>query len=139
VSLPWEMNSTSFKVRRSRIDGRGLFAKHRIRARKKMGEMVGEVVSVRVARRRARNRRRIAIVELGDGTAVDATDRDGDFRYVNHSCSPNAFMRTCYGRVEFYALRDIAPGEEITCDYGETHHAGTVRCKCGGDRCRGCL
>ncbi|HPP84032.1 MAG TPA: SET domain-containing protein-lysine N-methyltransferase, partial [Rubrivivax sp.] len=43
------------------------------------------------------------------------------------------------GRVEFYALRAIEPGEEITVDYGETHHEGRLACRCGAPGCRGAL
>jgi SET domain-containing protein len=50
-------------------------------------------------------------------------------RYTNHSCRPNARLSIERGRVEFYALREIAPGEEITVDYGETHHQGTLACR----------
>ena len=39
----------------------------------------------------------------------------GPLRYLNHSCDPNADFDGC----ELYALRDIAPGEEITFHYGE--------------------
>ncbi len=127
------------EVRRSPIDGRGVFATRRLPAGRKFGELAGERIGRREARRRARKRRRIAIVEFEDGTAIDAAVGGNAFRYVNHSCAPNAYMRRCYGRVEFYALRDIAPGEEITCDYGETQHEGTLRCRCGSARCRGYL
>jgi SET domain-containing protein len=78
-------------------------------------------------------------VELGDGWAIDATHNRGAMRYINHSCSPNTFIRICYGRVEFYALRDIAAGEELTADYGETHHEGKLPCCCGSPNCRGAL
>jgi SET domain-containing protein len=36
-------------------------------------------------------------------------------------------------------MRAIAAGEELTADYGETHHAGTLRCQCGAANCRGAL
>ena len=126
----------STEIRESRIDGKGLFANAAIPSRKKIGELEGERVSVRTARRRAKNYTRIAIVEIGDGTAIDASNTETAFKYINHSCSPNAYMRTCYGRVEFYSLRDIKKGEEITCDYGITHHDGTKPCECGSARCR---
>jgi SET domain-containing protein len=58
---------------------------------------------------------------------------------LNHSCRPNARLCIRQGRVEFYALRDIAPGEEITVDYGETHHEGTLACRCGAANCVGWL
>ena len=44
----------------------------------------------------------------------------GLLRFVNHSCGPNTQLKRQQGRVEFYSLRDIAPGEELTADYGET-------------------
>jgi len=43
------------------------------------------------------------------------------------------------GRVEFYALRAIAAGQEITVDYGPTHHEGRLACRCGAPGCRGAL
>jgi len=128
-----------FEVRPSRIQGRGLFALAPVPPRRKLGELGGELITVREARRRARRYERIAIVEFEDGTALDATRGGTDFRYVNHSCTPNAFIRRAAGRVEFYSLRPIAPGEEVTCDYGETHHDGTLPCRCGSGRCRGLL
>ena len=128
-----------FAIRPSPIDGKGLFARRRLKARRKFGEMTGEVITVHEARRRAQGRRRLALVEFGDGTAIDAGRTRQFFRYINHSCSPNAYMRIAYRRVEFYALRDIRPGEEITCDYVESHHEGRLRCRCGSPRCRGAI
>jgi uncharacterized protein len=126
----------SFEVRRSQIQGRGLFALTPVPARRKLGELGGQRITVREARRRARRSARIAIVEFDDGTALDASCGGTEFRYINHSCAPNTFMRRAHGRVEFYALRPIAAGEEVTCDYGETHHDGTLPCRCGSSSCR---
>ncbi|HYO62410.1 MAG TPA: SET domain-containing protein-lysine N-methyltransferase [Pyrinomonadaceae bacterium] len=133
------MSVFDFEVRTSRIAGRGLFARTAIPARKKMGELSGELISQREARRRARGSDSIKMVEFGDGTALDASVSGNHFMYVNHSCTPNTFMRLFRRRVEFYALRAIAPGEELTCDYGETHHEGKLACRCGSERCRGYL
>lgn len=126
------------EVRSSRIHGKGVFARKAIEARRKIGEIDGELVTVAEARRRARGLRCIAVVELDDGMALDAS-RGGELRHVNHSCAPNTFMRRLGHRVEVYALRAIAAGEELTCDYGETHHGGTLPCRCGSERCRGAL
>jgi SET domain-containing protein len=131
------MNDYKFEVRRSSIHGKGLFARARIPARRKMGELGGEVISQSEARRRARLAHSIKIVELGDGTAIDSSRGGNYFKYVNHSCSPNAFMRVAYGRLEFYALRAIKPGEELTCNYGETHHNGALACRCQSIQCQG--
>jgi uncharacterized protein len=124
-----------FEVKPSTIDGRGVFALAEIRARRKLGELRGTIITRKEARRRAQMSRRIAIVEFEDGMALDAHD-DECFRFVNHSCSPNTYMRRFGHHVEFYALRTIRPGEELTCDYGETHHNGALPCRCGSEQCR---
>lgn len=123
----------------SAIDGLGVFTREAIPARRKIGELRGESISVKEARRRARGRARIHIVEVSATRAVDATASSDVLRNINHSCSPNALLFIQQGRVEFYALRDIAPGEELTCDYGTSHHAGRLTCRCGAPNCAGAL
>ncbi|MFP5264104.1 MAG: SET domain-containing protein [Blastocatellia bacterium] len=126
------------EVKPSSIDGQGLFTKSEIPSRSKIGELTGEMVTVSEARKRARVRKRIKIVELDDSMALDV-ENGNEFKYINHSCSPNTFMRVYRGHVEFYALRSIGVGEELTCDYGETHHEGALACRCGSANCIGRL
>ncbi|HQY46401.1 MAG TPA: SET domain-containing protein-lysine N-methyltransferase [Usitatibacteraceae bacterium] len=120
----------------SPITGRGLFAGCAIPRRAKIGEFEGEVIPLAEARRRATGLRIVAIVEL-DRTAIDARGMRTGFRFINHSCAPNTFMRRTRDRAEFYALRDIAAGEELTVDYRPSHHDGRLRCRCGAPRCGG--
>ncbi len=123
----------------SKIDGQGAFALQYIPARKKIGNLGGEIISLREARRRAAKTKRVAMVEFGDGRALDASIQPNELRYINHSCLPNTYMRVCYSRVEFYSLINITPGEELTCNYGPTHHDGKLNCKCGAPNCKGYL
>jgi uncharacterized protein len=127
------------RVKPSTIDGHGVFAAEPIGSQRKIGEIRGEAISVEEARIRATRHERIMIVELSARRAIDFTRSTDPMRYTNHSCQPNARLSTAYGRVEFYALRDIAPGEELTVDYGETHHEGKLACRCGAPGCRGAL
>lgn len=120
----------------SSITGRGLFAGCFIPARAKIGEFEGEVITIAEARRRAAGLRVVAIVELAR-KAIDARGMRSGFRYINHSCAPNAFMRRTGNRAEFYALRAIRKGEEVTVDYEDSHHEGRLRCRCGSPHCRG--
>jgi SET domain-containing protein len=126
-------------VRRSAIDGFGVFAAEDIPAQKKIGEIRGESISVSEARRRATGRQRIMIVEISTRKAIDASASQDPMRFTNHACTPNARLTIRDGRIEFYALRTIAPGEEITVNYGETHHNGTLACRCGAPGCVGWL
>lgn len=126
-------------VRKSGIDGFGAFAAEPIPAHRKIGEIRGESISVSEARRRAAGRQRIMIVEISPRKAIDASASQDPMRFTNHACSPNARLTIRDGRVEFYALRPIAVGEEITVNYGETHHEGTLACRCGAANCIGWL
>ncbi len=134
----WRRIYEALEVRRSAIVGRGLYSGTRIARGAKIGEFEGEVVGLRESRRRAKGRRIVAIVEL-EGHALDATRSKRGFRFINHSCSPNTYMRCMPTRAEVYALRAIAKGEELTLDYGHSHHEGKLPCRCGSPKCRGFL
>ncbi len=126
-------------VQASAIDGHGVFAAEGVPALVKIGEIRGEAISVEEARIRATRHERIMIVELSARRAIDFTKSTDPMRFTNHSCQPNARLCLDNGRVEFYALRVIEAGEELTVDYGETHHDGKLPCRCGAPGCRGAL
>jgi uncharacterized protein len=127
----------------SRIEGQGAFAVNTIPARQKIGEVRGESVSQREAFARARAAREqsghVFMIAVSDQRAIDATASTDPLRFANHACVPNMVLKIQQGRAAFYALRDIAAGEELTADYGATHHAGKLACRCGAARCRGWL
>jgi SET domain-containing protein len=127
------------QVAPSPIDGHGVYAAEAIPAQRKIGEIRGEAIGVPEARIRATRSERIMIVEVSRRRAIDFTRSSDPMRYTNHSCAPNARLSIRAGRVEFYALRAIAAGEEVTVDYGETHHEGQLACRCGAPGCVGRL
>ena len=137
--VPADPQKFAVDVHASRIDGRGAFAAEPIPARRKIGEIRGEAISVREARRRAKGVARIMIIEVSETRAIDASQSKDPLRFTNHSCQPNAVLRIRQGRVEFYAMRDVRIGEELSVDYGETHHEGKLRCRCGAPGCVGRL
>lgn len=55
-------------------------------------------------------------------------------RYMNHSCQPNSMSPGLQFEV---ALRDIAQGEEVLCDYGTLNLDAGFACECGTSSCRG--
>lgn len=125
------------RIAKSRIAGKGAYALSVIPARRKIGDLGGVIISMREARKLIRNKKVINLVELDDELALNASANPNDIRFINHSCAPNTYMRVMKDRVEFYALRNIRKGEELSCDYGETHHEGTLPCRCGAKNCRG--
>jgi len=127
------------RVARSRIDGFGVFAQEPMPARRKIGEIRGESITLAEARRRASGLQRIMIVEISDRKAIDASRSSDPMRFTNHSCAANARLVIRAGRIEFYSLREISVGEEVTVNYGETHHEGRLQCQCGAPGCIGKL
>lgn len=65
-------------------------------------------------------------------------------RWINHSCDPNSVVDSRWFPAEktvlawWSALRDIAPGEEITYDYCFAAQVAEP-CNCGAASCRGLI
>jgi len=126
-------------IQKSPINGKGCFAAIRFGRRKKIAEYTGERIPDLEATRRARRRRTLRICDIDGRFSLDGSRGGNGTHYINHSCAPNAFIKTLYGKVLFFALRDIRPGEEITIDYEYTLHPDSKRCKCGSSTCRGTI
>ena len=127
------------EIRASKIDGQGVFAAEPIPRWRKIGEIRGESISVAEARIRATRHERVMMVETSPERAIDFSRSNDPMRYTNHSCAPNARLSIRQGRVEFYALRAVEPGTEITVNYGPTHHQGRLACRCAAPGCAGWL
>ncbi|HSU30065.1 MAG TPA: SET domain-containing protein [Bryobacteraceae bacterium] len=54
-------------------------------------------------------------------------------RFMNHSCSPNTLI-TKHGYE--IAVKDIQPGDQLTCDYGALHIKRRFSCRCQDPECR---
>lgn len=75
----------------------------------------------------------------GEDVLWDLVDQT---RWLNHSCDPNSEVRSHWEGdrpiVWWVALRDIAPGEELTYDYGFVADVAEP-CACGAASCRGLI
>jgi len=139
-------------AKRSHIHGWGLFTKKEITKDSMIVEYMGEIVRQRVADRREEQ------YEIsGEGSCymfrldmqriVDATKIGCMARFMNHSCSPNAYAKvitvdTDLGpdkKIMVFALQDIKAGEEITYDYKFPVEDGSLKCSCGAPNCIGRL
>jgi SET domain-containing protein len=124
-------------VKKSSIDGRGCFATTRFLKGRKIAEYVGERISLPEISRRLRGQRRIHICGLDSTWAIDGRQGGNGTQFINHSCQPNCSIRIIRGRILFFALRDIQPGEEILLDYEDSYHSDRKSCQCGASACRG--
>lgn len=132
------MNAPSFTpggfrlvVKRSRT-GRGLFAGSPIPE----GACVVEYVGPTLEEWEWEGLATRFLFAVSETRAIDGSSRRNIARYANHSCAPNCGTELWRGRVFLRALRDIAPGEELTYDYGVEYFEEFIAP--GGCRCLAC-
>jgi SET domain-containing protein len=135
------------EVRKSGIQGSGVFALQEIKMGETVHFMEGEICTFEEIVNR---------VNEGQETQSDPfefakeiyLDLDETSRTFNHSCNPNLFIK---GKFELIALRSIEKGEEFTYDYSTTMNYNeekflnfgqelwTCTCNCGSENCRGII
>jgi hypothetical protein len=74
-------------------------------------------------------------IDLPDGYPPEELMDRFYWRYMNHSCEPNAFIRDR----DVFALRRIEPWDEITFHYNTTEYelSEPFDCRCASPRCDG--
>jgi SET domain-containing protein len=124
------------EVRPSPIHGRGLFARAAITAGDIVAVKGGHVLTAAqwAALEPALGAAEIQLTDDLVIAPVDREHRDGSMLFTNHSCDPNLAIQ---GQIVLVAMRDIAPGEELTIDWATTDDGDyTLACRCGSPRCR---
>jgi len=114
--------------------GRGLFAAQAFAANETILRFTGPLIGLDAF---------IAMGEAEEANPLqvcptDYIDLEPPGVFGNHSCEPNAGIRD---DVVLVALRPIAAGEEVRCDYSTTmwedDEPWTMLCRCGTASCRG--
>jgi uncharacterized protein len=116
--------------------GLGLFATKTIAPRAYIVTYRGKRIPTKDAHDRERRFGAKYMFEISSRWTIDGSSRRNIGRYLNHSCAPNAEAVLRKGQLVFVALRRIAPGEEITLDYGDDYVE--LFFKAGGCRCAVC-
>jgi uncharacterized protein len=131
--------SPKTEVRASPIHGRGLFARQAI-GRGEIVAVKGGYVLTREQWSRLEPTLGPAEIQLSDDLVIAPVrpdHRDGAMLFTNHSCDPNLALQ---GQIVLVAMRDVAPGEELTIDWATTDDGDyTLACRCGSPRCRGTI
>ncbi len=128
------MSARSFRVGRS-ATGLGLFATKPIEPTAYIATYRGRRMTTAEADRRERRGAKY-LFEVNSRWTIDGSSRRNLARYANHSCRPNAKAVLRKGQIVFVALRRIAPGDEITYDYGREYFDAFI--KKSGCRCAAC-
>jgi SET domain-containing protein len=139
-----------YRVRQSKIHGRGVFAARRIRKGTRIIEYVGERVTHAEADRRYEDRPaddNHTFLFMGEARPVSDAGVDGNAaRFINHSCDPNCETVTEKRRIYIEAIKTIQPGVELSYDYQIQREPGDppevdeiFACRCGATDCRGTM
>jgi SET domain-containing protein len=127
-------------IRSSAIHSSGCYTTTAIRKGLRVAEYTGPRLTKAEADAAYKNSSITYLFGLGDGSVV--IDGQCTAMYINHSCDPNCETTEEDGRVWIHAIRNIAPGEEITydyCLYDSGPGDGEALCNCGAVKCRGTM
>ncbi|MCD8377243.1 MAG: SET domain-containing protein-lysine N-methyltransferase [Candidatus Gastranaerophilales bacterium] len=126
--------SNKVEIRQSGIDRKGMYAISPI----KKGEIVyikgGNIITKEELYSSTVINSYLPISDEYYLGAVTPEEEEDIKLYNNHSCDPNCGL---HGEITFIAIRDIAPGEELTVDYAFIDNENyTFQCHCGSNNCR---
>ena len=130
-----------YKIKKSKIDNRGLYASTNIKKDSKIIEYKGKIITVKETEINPKfdNDKAIYLFNLNK-----RYDLDGDFKYntarlINHSCDPNCEVDGVGLKLWIYSLRNIKKNEELTYDYGFSFDKDykDFPCRCGSKKCVG--
>lgn len=126
-------------IRQSKIDTDGCYTTEPIKNGALVVEYDGPRLTIAEADALYDKHPRTYLFGLADQKHV--IDGQGVAAFINHSCDPNCEVEEVEGCILITAIRDIAPGEEITYDYnlydGEPDDPSL--CSCGAPTCRGSM
>ena len=130
-----------YKVKKSNIDKRGLYASKNIKSGTKIVEYIGKLISTKETETNPKfdNEKDIYLFNLNS-----KYDLDGDYswntaRLINHSCNPNCEVEGKGLKLWITTIKDIKKSEELSYDYGFGYDVDYKQfpCKCGSQNCVG--
>ena len=130
-----------YKIKKSNIDKRGLYASKDIKEGTKIIDYVGKIISKKESEKNIKfdNEKDIYLFNLNN-----KYDLDGDFKFntarlINHSCDPNCEVKGKGLKLWILAIKNIKKGEELSYDYGFSYDKDYKQfpCKCGRNNCVG--
>jgi SET domain-containing protein len=139
---------SSYVVRRSRVHGRGLFARTSYEPGELVGEYQGRVIDAAMEAETSSawnsDPAYTLLFAVDDDVTIDAGVNGNSIRFMNHSCDPNCETSIEGDRVFVHARRHIGPGEELTYDYNlrpgdPADSPDAYACRCGSELCRGTM
>ncbi len=130
-----------YKIKKSNIDKRGLYAAEDINDGKRIIEYIGKVITQKEAEENPKfdNGKDIYLFDLNSKYCLYGDFNWNKARLINHSCKPNCEVLGKGKKLWIHAIRNIKKGEELTYDYGFSYDKDYKQfpCKCGDKNCVG--
>ncbi len=132
----WEIQKTKEK-------GRGVFTKKEIKKGTIIGDYLGKVINI-AEYDLDLDKYGLYLMYYSDQASIYPDVTKPGIHLFNHACQPNCWICIYRGHTLFFALRNIAPGEELTISYllspkDDTCNPCTHDCKCGNKLCTGTM
>ncbi len=131
-----------YRVKKSNIDKRGLYASQNIKTGEKIIEYIGRLISKKEAETNSKfdNKKDIYLFNINEKWDLDGDYRWNTARLINHSCNPNCEVEGKGLKLWIVAIKDIKKGEELSYDYGFSYSKEDLKnfvCRCGSKKCCG--
>lgn len=147
---PASQRQRAYRVQRSGVHGKGVFAQRDIEVSERVIEYRGREITWEEALARAEARggpqNHTFFFTLSNGNVIDGGDGGNAARWINHSCEPNCEAIEEDGRIFIYAIMDIGRGDELSYSYPliyEGRHTPAIKrafaCRCGAPGCKGTM
>jgi len=130
-----------YKIKKSNIDNRGLYAAKNIKPGKIIINYKGKLITKKETDTNPKydNDKAIYLFNLNSRYDLDGDFKYNDARLINHSCNPNCEVEGKGLKLWIVAIKDIKKGEELSYDYGFGYDEDYKQfvCKCGAKNCVG--
>ena len=139
-----------WKVRKSKVHGKGIIATENIKKNTRIIQYIGKKVTKKEGDKRSEKRLNkylnsettgsVYIFELNNKYDIDGSVLYNKARYINHSCDPNCEVDIINGEIWISSIKKIKKGDELSYDYGYEFNKNDFkdhRCECGAKECIG--
>jgi SET domain-containing protein len=130
-----------YKIKKSNIDNKGLYATKNIKSGKLVINYKGKLITKKETDTNPKfdNDKAIYLFNLNSRYDLDGDFKYNDARLINHSCNPNCEVEGKGLKLWITAIKDIKKGEELSYDYGFGYDEDYKQfvCKCGAKNCVG--
>lgn len=129
------MESKTLIVKKAK-NGKGLFVKKNFKARQKIFEVKGKIVSTKQFMRLSQKIKDNTF-RFDEEHYLVPTGEFGDF--INHSCKPNCSVRKIGRKIFIFSIKNIKESSELLIDYSTIiadDDWWKMRCNCKSKNCR---